>query len=51
MKHTTTTAMDMITNNGGNVGAGAITMKSPGIKVLGAIDYLVRVKKFRWDKK
>jgi len=51
MKYNTTSAMDVISNNGGHVGNGVITMKGPGIKVLGAIDYLVRVKKFRWDKK
>lgn len=44
------TARSMITRNGGSVGNKQIRAKMPGIKVLGAIDYLTTQKDYKWIK-
>lgn len=42
-------ATEMIVRNGGKIGGnGTINIKQPGIGVLGAIDYLVKVHSYRW---
>lgn len=47
--YTMTTAKDMITKTGGTVSGNVIRHKRPGIKVLGAIDYLVHNCKHIWQ--
>lgn len=43
------TAVKAIEANGGKVGSnGNITMNQPGIRMLGAIDYLVKAHGCRW---
>jgi len=43
------TAKSMITRNGGKLEGKAILFEFPGIKVLGAIDYLIS-KGFSWNR-
>lgn len=43
---TENTARDMVKRTGGSVGAKQVKHTLPGIKVLGAIDYLVKVHKY-----
>jgi len=47
-QHTTSTAKAMIERNRGAVRGKNIKIASPGIKVLGAIDFLVNHRGFRW---
>jgi hypothetical protein len=49
-KWTEKTARAMIERNGGKVGAVTIQHNNPGIKVLGAIDYLCRKHGYEWHK-
>ena len=48
MDYTMSTAKDMICRTGGSVRGTTIHHKRPGIKVLGAIDYLVNYCKHNW---
>jgi hypothetical protein len=42
------TASACISRNGGKVGAASVHAKNPGLKVLGAIDYLCNYCGFVW---
>lgn len=49
-KWTEKTAKEMVTRNGGRVGINVIFHQSPGLRVLGAIDYLCNYKGHTWQK-
>ena len=47
-KWTVLKAISMINRNGGHVGEKMIRHQNPGLKVLGAIDYLVNHHGYTW---
>ena len=49
-KYTEEKARQMISKNGGSVGAKTVNVRLPGIKVLGAIDYLVNYHGYRFSR-
>jgi len=51
MKYTEDKAVSMIKRNRGKVGLKTIRCTTPGIKVLGAIDYLVKRHKYTWSRR
>ncbi len=48
MKYTVESAMKRITANGGKVGGKAIEADKPGLKVIGAISFLVNKHGYNW---
>ena len=50
MTWTEVSAASTITRNGGNIVGNHISCAQPGLKLLGAIDYLVSQHKYTWSK-